>query len=325
MSSFPGPAHCVHLKDPKSISGTLLGCRALNFRYRLYGMNVDSEMELPELVPADFAEADISIVSGSVPTKLDEPVAKGVLYECAPSRFLFRMEGIASFLASDGCHIQVQPEAGAQPEDIRVFLLGSVLGAVLHQRGMLVLNASVVEKDGRALIFAGRSSVGKSTLAAGLSQRGYRVVADEMAVFSFSNGSPLVEPGPPYLKIWHDVLKRLGHPISELQRIRSRVMHRYFLPVATPECPIPVASLSLLNFWNKEELSFEVLEPMVAFGNLLRVTYRGAYYEGLGPSQAYFQAAQKVISQIPMFNLTRPDQKLKFLPEFLDEVEERLR
>src|SRR3546814_18475099 len=60
------------------------------------------------------------------------------------------------------------------------------LQMALGQRRYLLLHASAVERDGRALLMTGMSGAGKSTLAALLGSRGWRLMGDEFA---------LVDPG----------------------------------------------------------------------------------------------------------------------------------
>jgi HprK-related kinase A len=56
------------------------------------------------------------------------------------------------------------------------------LQMALGQRRYLLLHASTVERDGRALLMTGESGSGKSTLAALLGERGWRLMGDEFAL-----------------------------------------------------------------------------------------------------------------------------------------------
>ena len=87
----------------------------------------------------------------------------------------------------------------------------SPFAALLLQRGLLPLHGCAIEVDGGAAVFVGRSGCGKSTLAGALRQRGYRVLADDICVISFSAaGEPMVLAAFPQLKLWADALKNLG-------------------------------------------------------------------------------------------------------------------
>ena len=62
------------------------------------------------------------------------------------------------------------------------------LQMALGQRRYLLLHASVVERDGRALLMTGVSGAGKSTLAAMLMARGWRLMGDEFALLDPETG-----------------------------------------------------------------------------------------------------------------------------------------
>ncbi len=81
-------------------------------------------------------------------------------------------------------------------------LLESALnwGVAASDVSPLVIHSAVLERDGKALIMPAPSGSGKSTLCAALSWRGWRLFSDEMAVFSFDDGSVWPNPRPVSLK-----------------------------------------------------------------------------------------------------------------------------
>ena len=66
--------------------------------------------------------------------------------------------------------------------------MGMNLQMALGWRRHLLLHASSVEKDGKALIMTGLSGSGKSTLSAMLAERGWRFMGDEFALLSVDSG-----------------------------------------------------------------------------------------------------------------------------------------
>ncbi|HYX63000.1 MAG TPA: HprK-related kinase A [Burkholderiales bacterium] len=74
------------------------------------------------------------------------------------------------------------------------------LGVATLDVAPLLLHAAVLERDGRALVMPAPSGSGKSTLCAALAWRGWRLLSDEMAVFSFESGRLLPNPRPISLK-----------------------------------------------------------------------------------------------------------------------------
>ncbi|WP_066798868.1 HprK-related kinase A [Sphingomonas soli] len=66
--------------------------------------------------------------------------------------------------------------------------MGMNLQMALGQRGYLLLHASGVERDGRAVLMTGISGAGKSTLAALLMARGWRFMGDEFILIDPATG-----------------------------------------------------------------------------------------------------------------------------------------
>jgi HprK-related kinase A len=83
--------------------------------------------------------------------------------------------------------------ADAAPMSLSHGLLAAEMGMNLQMalgwRRHLLLHASSVEKDGRALVMTGESGSGKSTLAAQLGERGWRLMGDEFALLDLVTGA----------------------------------------------------------------------------------------------------------------------------------------
>lgn len=101
-------------------------------------------------------------------------------------------------------------------------LLDRVVMAVLerlHARGILGTHAGVVEIDGRAVLLAGRSGRGKSTLTLGLVRRGAGWLTDELALVSADDVTVL-----PYPRALH-VSPVTAGLLPELAFLHDRARH----------------------------------------------------------------------------------------------------
>lgn len=90
----------------------------------------------------------------------------------------------------------VIPDAAPLPlaQGLLAAEMGMNLQMALGQRRYLLLHASAVERDGRALVMNGASGAGKSTLAALLMARGWRLMGDEFALLDPATGHILGFP-----------------------------------------------------------------------------------------------------------------------------------
>jgi hypothetical protein len=79
-----------------------------------------------------------------------------------------------------GTRVWARWPATVPDADIRLCVLGPIIGFVLHLRGTPCLHASAVAVDGRAVAFLGHSGAGKSTTAAAFVRRGFRALTDDV-------------------------------------------------------------------------------------------------------------------------------------------------
>ena len=197
-------------------------------RHRVYGLTVATWIPFPELEPAlAGAQVDAVFRLGDVPAQLESPQFSGARFQAAPGRLLAWIDGVARYLVVDGREIVVQPEPAAIDGDLRALLLCSPMGGLLHQHGLLPLHASAIATSRGAVVFMGNSGRGKSTLAAHFAKRGFRVLADDIAVIRFDDaGRPLAEPGLPQFKLWPNSVAELGEDTAALPRLRPQMEKR---------------------------------------------------------------------------------------------------
>ena len=151
--------------------------------YRIFGLSLGSDFDLPELLPApETICPDIQVLRGTVQhPDAESPGGQGVV-SIADGIYQFEIQRVARYRVQHGTQIVVDPAAGAAAGDVRVWLLGTALGVLMHQRGLLPLHVSAVACAEGAAAFCGHSGAGKSTLAAALHQRGLPLLTDDVAL-----------------------------------------------------------------------------------------------------------------------------------------------
>ena len=91
--------------------------------------------------------------------------------------------------------------------------MGMNLQMALGQRRFLLLHASAVERDGKALLMTGVSGAGKSTLSALLSARGWRFMGDEFALVDPETG--LVHAFPRLISLKNAAIKVVSESLPD--------------------------------------------------------------------------------------------------------------
>ena len=76
---------------------------------------------------------------------------------------------------------------GANEDHVRLYILGTCMGALLLQRKILPLHGSAIAINGKAYAIVGDSGAGKSTLASAFLNKGYQLLSDDVIPVSLSN------------------------------------------------------------------------------------------------------------------------------------------
>ena len=295
------------------------------FSYTAYGLHINSELPLPELMVAD-AEADVVVRLGSVEHLPVEATDSGEgLWATAQKAYLFH-ERVGMFLVQDGREIIVDPALGVEKRVLRIFILGSAMNLLLTQRGYLVLHASSVAISDRACAFVGTWGAGKSTMAAALHTKGHKMVTDDVTAVHVDTRCPTVLPGSPLFKLWPDSVVSLAGDPETLPILHPDFEKRAY-PVTSGISQMPVALRRIYLLSDGTAPAIEPLEPQEALTELMPHWYGARFgthlLEAIGLPWLFQQCVQ-LINEAPVYRLTR-SQSLSLLPELVQLVEDHYR
>ncbi len=284
-------------------------------RYALYGLQVDSELELTPVLTRCVAEPagqpDVRIVLEPVSADgLEGGQQVGAFCQAQPGALWLHVPGVAHFLVEDGSLIRVMPSAGAPRQTVLLYLLGNVLGALLHQRGYLVLHGNVLSRGGKAFVVCGASGSGKSTLSAALIRHaGYSMVSDDLCVLDPQGWA---QPGYPELKLWRDAAEALLLPEAELEPLREQIekfgwnVDQHFYAE-----PVQLSGVYLLSSDNRaQEPLFEPVKGMAKLTPFKAQVYRPQVIPPLGLSKANFMLVGRLLGKLDLVRVERSLDKL---------------
>jgi len=277
------------------------------FHYSLFGLNVRSDLSLPELRlldPMDDVDVWISVAS-------DAEEHAGTL---------LAIGDVAHFYVDGGSRIIVVPDPGVPDRNVRLFLLGSAMGILLHQRALLPLHANSVEIDGKAVAFMGASGAGKSTLAAAFHDAGVQVITDDVCVVRFDEGgAPGVSPGLPRLRLWKDALDATGRVAEQFQRSYAGddSYEKYDVPVGAEGASLELIAAYLLQ--PADEFAIVQLTGIDAVEAVFANTYRGGYIPETGNFQIHWEDCLRLVGRVPIFALNIPRDHAR-LPEMIGRI-----
>lgn len=277
----------------------------------IYGLTVRSDIALEMPVTVDAGMPDLTIIRESLPPGLPEVAGLHTLADGD----LLSVPGAGRYYCQGGSRITVDAIAGASERNVRLFLLGSAMGLILHQRGRLALHANAIMAQGQALLFLGESGAGKSTLAAWCAQQGYSVLSDDVCAISFNPaGGPIVHAGPPRVRLWRDALERLELTASDFSRSfdDDPDYDKFDVPLncsaAASEDTLVRAVSVLEEGCGPAVLRLTGVEAVEA---LYSHTYRGSYLSGRA-CRKHWESCVLLARNTAIFKVSRPRDLINF-------------
>lgn len=280
----------------------------MHHHYQLAGLRFRSPLALPELGPVTAAgDVDVYIDESEVPLPDNgQAPPGGMTWSSDTERCLLDVAQIARFNISRGQCIAFQrTDADGDDHRLRLFLLGSVLGALWHQRGRLPLHAGAVDVDGRAWAFAGQSGAGKSSLVVAMAVSGAGYLCDDVCVLDVLDDDR-VHAWPGLARL------RVSPEIRALLRLDDRApLDPFGKHALTPPWPRPVGARPLAGIViletdpAAEKPVIDRLEAPAALAALLTHTYRSEYLP-IEHRARHFGQCAALARSVPVYRLRRP-------------------
>lgn len=285
--------------------------------YKAYGLILASDIELPELLPSTGNPVAF-IKRQALPSEGPDAIGNGG--SCIVGRVLdmlrFRVEG--------GTHILIDEMRPVSEDEIRVFLLGVLMSILLRQRGRLVLHASGLVKDGRAVGFVGDSGWGKSTLAGFFVQQGYHILNDDVLALDMEADPIRIMPGFPQIKFRPEAEAWLGAQYQDMDALHANSIKRVHSPFSNfHREELPLSRLYVLEGSGRDESAIKELRPREAILELVRHTRATNVMVAPDVMSAHLQQCARLVQNVPVKRLERK-KDLDALHEILTLVEEDL-
>ncbi|OAB46231.1 aldolase [Paenibacillus glacialis] len=278
--------------------------------YKAFGYSIQSDIPLPELQQIDNPDStiDIAIRYADLTEKwleLSVPPKKSAVTE---NLIMFWIPDLAVFAVEGGTTIYISPGKGADEDKIRLYVLGSCMGAILLQRRILPLHGSAVVIDHKAYAFIGDSGHGKSTLASSFIQRGFQLLTDDViAVTLDPHNTPYVTPAYPQQKLWQESLDTFGMNSDQFRPLFERET-KYAIPVASHFSvdTLPLAGIFELIKTDCNHVSIRTIEKLERLPLLYRHTYRNFFLPNSGFTPWHFDTTARMSGSIDIYQLQRP-------------------
>jgi len=275
--------------------------------YSAYGLAISSPLPLPELILRE-APADVTISLGKVDRSRLESVGERQRFWADADHACYAYDGAGAFSICGGDKIVLDADPRSDPRNVRLCLLGPVLGLVLHQRGRFVLHGSAAAINGGAIAFLGGNGWGKSTLAAACHNQGHRMITDDVLAINVDSETPTILPSYPQFKLWPKSAVALGENLDEMPIVhpdfdkRARRVTEGF-----SHSPVPTKRFYILG--RGSALKIERLSPQEGLKWLLGYWYGrrfGASWLRAIDQGSYFVQSATLVNRVRICRFLRP-------------------
>jgi len=271
----------------------------MDYGYCVAGLRITSDLCLPGLIARSVtpSAADITIARASLPPPVPpiDPLAE----------LIVEIPGLMRMAMRNGCTLAYDPVAGADPGDLALYLGGTGFGALLHQRGRVVLHASAVLMNGHAVLFCGPSGARKSTLATALVDAGHGHIADDFCTIDFDrDGTPMIAADGRRHTLWQRAIDGLALPDRRGKAVQTG-LDKYFVdPREAITTTKPIGAIFVLEA--AEQIAILRVKPLEMLHIVTSNAYRPQLVTLMQQQRLYFDATARIAKRASIRRLQRP-------------------
>lgn len=294
------------------------------YTYFCYGLHVQSELEIPELLSSSRENIDVTIRYGSQhEVEIDHDPDDAYALKRTSDEIALWIPRAGGLRVRKGREMTVFPAKHSETEGFRFLVAGVGMGLILCQREVSSLHGSAVSIDGKAVAFVGRKGMGKSTTASIFHKEGHPVITDDVLPFQVRSDSVQVIPSFPHLKLFPSTIEVVlaedpdTHPqVDPANKKRARTVKENF-----PTHPLPLRCIYVLDWKDPDsEIVSSRLAGREACLELLRHSFALRMFKSKGATEEQLGKMSRLAAQVPVRRLQRPHnlETAPNLPSFVE-------
>ncbi len=295
--------------------------------YKIYGLKVVSELEIPEAQEYAFSEPDVTIETGSIPDFLKDSKEKGYgTWTNGTVNAWFNTPGAAQFYVEGGTRILIEPEEDGNKALMNSMILSAGMCLVLLQRNEPVLHGSAIVTGKKAAVISGESGAGKSTVTMEILKEKVGFLADDTVRIQMQDGGVYAHPTYPQQKVCRNHVEEYGLDMKNLRYIDEG---RDKFALMRRECYLPdaVELGTVVVLKKKRNIDRVVVKKLVgkeALELLLDNLYlSNTYKENVGISFELLQQMICIANKAEIYEIYRPAEG-NSLGQVLEEIKKIL-
>ena len=276
------------------------------YQYFIYGLGIQSELKLYSLEEYPGITQDVTVHYGRVGEDITARINAGIASSMNGERVWFRNDyGI--FVILHGDEILIQAEEGTTEQEAASFVLGWCIAFLFQQRGSSAIHCSALEMKNQAVLIAGGSGAGKSTITLSLLNAGYRYLADDIAMVNPDNDF-LIQPAFPQQKVCRNVAEGMND--NNLYYIDER-KDKFALVNKQDFCQTPqkLTTIFLLYQYEGEAVKVERLKGLAKWNGIMNHLFLRDAYLSFGFPAEERDRCLKIAGNVEIYSIHRPKSK----------------
>ncbi len=269
------------------------------YRYKVFGLNVESELKMDNLIESDGA---IDVTVNFASSKEMENKKKDYMQ--------FSIPNVAVYYLKNSDEVLIEPLENTTEEAIVLYLEGLIFAIILMQKGMIPLHGSAINLAGNCIIILGDSGAGKSSLAAGLIKIGGKIITDDVIATKKINEKYYVLPSFPEQKLCGMSLEANDMDSAKHKKIQYEYtsLEKYFVSRKDDfyQKASEMSNIFLLSPTDESILKTSEIKGLVKLQMLLKYVYNKRFIDMLGLNEEEFVTCSNISRQCNIHVIKRP-------------------
>jgi len=279
-------------------------------------------MELKALMPLKGNHLTQSIYINWAKVKEPKPGLPNTRYDddtiVNPSFFYLYLKDVAKFYIGkkeeNSLQIDIELLSEQQINVAFTWLYGSILTAALIMLNRFALHSSGVLVNDKLHIFCGQSGIGKSTIAAQLTAKGYPLFTDDKCVVNWNETEKefMAQPSLQIIRLWKDATDKIDNTsfLNDQTSVNGKLdKFQYQLEdMVISQTSKALSSINIImNVDSTDKISIELLKGIDKIHCLMDQTHRLYYVKPLGKSKVHWHFLSELVNKVPVYLISRPN------------------
>lgn len=285
----------------------------MKYYYRVYGLNIESNIEIPEFEIIDDISKysiDVNLAYGTVNDEIKDSIKRKQFYNFKKMNMWFYIKEVGIFHIFNGDTVIIEPCKDADTNMIKIYIMGSVMGMVLLQKNIVAIHGGGILIDGKGCIFTGDKGAGKSTISTALRKKGYKFISDDVCSINCGDINK-INYGFGYNKLCEDAMIKFGYDVRNYKPFRGDLNENKYIVSAFDEFTkeeVPLKAIFELVVEDVKTVEIKEVVGADKIKNIVANIFRAdiLHYSG-GMNPLYFKKCLDIAKNIKYYKIIRPE------------------